>query len=162
MAARKPPPKVAPPVVDERALVEAAQRDPAQFEVLYDRHFERVYAFVVWRVRDRAAAEELTAEVFYKALASLPKYEWRGAPFAAWLFRIAANVIADQRNRAGRKNEVHDAFHDNTSLQDPAESTEHDLQLIELHAQIYRLVDALPEIQRRVIRQRFVEQRSVR
>ncbi len=162
MAARKPPPKSAAPVFDERAMVEAAQREPAKFAALYERHFERVYAFVVWRVRDRAVAEELTAEVFYKALASLPKYEWRGAPFAAWLFRIAANVIADQRSRASRKNEIHEAIHDDTSLQDPAESSEHDLQRIELRAQIYRLVDELPEVQRRVIQQRFVEQRSVR
>ncbi|MGA2809850.1 MAG: RNA polymerase sigma factor [Candidatus Acidiferrum sp.] len=162
MAARKPPPKPQAPASDERALVLAAQRDPAKFAVLYDRHFERVYAFIVWRVRDRAAAEELTAEVFYKALVGLPKYEWRGAPLAAWLFRIAGNAIADQKTRAGRKSEIHDAISDHPSLADPAETTLNDLQRIELHARVYRLVDELPEIQGRVIRQRFLEQRSVR
>ena len=56
---------------------------PSRFADLYERHFERVYAYAVHRVRDRDAAEDLTAEVFHKALASLPRYEWRGAPFGA-------------------------------------------------------------------------------
>ena len=68
---------------DERLLVEAAQRDPSKFAELYERHFERVYAFVVSRVRDRDAAEDVTAEVFHKALAHLPAYQWRGAPLGA-------------------------------------------------------------------------------
>src|SRR5262252_1105474 len=74
---------------DERLLVEAAQRDPSRFGDLYERHFHRVYAFVVHRLRDRDAAEDVTAEVFHKALAGLRQYEWRGAPFGAWLIRIA-------------------------------------------------------------------------
>src|SRR2546423_1854514 len=86
--------------VDERLLVEAAQSDPAKFDALYEQHFERVYAFVAGRVRDRAAAEDLTSEVFHKALANLPGYEWRGVPFAAWLMRIAVNSIVDQAKRA--------------------------------------------------------------
>src|SRR5689334_17864577 len=84
---------------DERLLVEAAQRDPSQFAALYERHFERVYAYVVYRVRNRDAAEDLTAEVFHHALASLGKYEWRGVPFSAWLMRIAANAIVDRAKR---------------------------------------------------------------
>src|SRR5260370_24072552 len=62
----------------ERVLVEAAQRDPAEFEALYELHFERVYAFVASRVPDRATAEDVTSEVFQKGLAGLPSYEWRG------------------------------------------------------------------------------------
>src|SRR6185295_19075563 len=78
---------------DEQRLVEAAQRDPSHFAELYERHFERVYAYVVRRVRDRDEAEDLTSEVFHQALAHLGRFEWRGLPFAAWLFRIAANAI---------------------------------------------------------------------
>src|SRR5712692_2776061 len=78
---------------DERWLVKAAQSDPAKFDALYELHFERVYAFVASRVRDRATAEDVTSEVFHKALANLPGYEWRGVPFVAWLLRIAANAI---------------------------------------------------------------------
>ena len=51
---------------DERLRIEAAQKDPAKFSEPYERHFEQVYAFVTRRVRDRATAEDVTAEVFHK------------------------------------------------------------------------------------------------
>jgi len=87
---------------DERVLVEAAKKDPAKFDALYEMQFERVYAFIANRVRDRATAEDLTSEVFHKALANLTKYEWRNVPFAAWLLRIAANAVVDHGKRAAR------------------------------------------------------------
>ena len=87
---------------DERLLVEAAQHDPRRFAALYERNFERVYAYIARRVGDRDAAEDLTSEVFHQALANLGRYEWRGVPFAAWLYRIASNAIADRFERAAR------------------------------------------------------------
>src|SRR5881628_1038865 len=83
----------------ERLLIEAAQRDRSRFAELYEDNFERVYAFIARRVRDRAEADDLTSEVFHHALANLARFEWRGVPFAAWLFRIAANTIADRGRR---------------------------------------------------------------
>ncbi len=88
---------------DERLLIEAAQKDPACFADLYEINFERVYAYVVKRVGNRAETEDLTAEVFHQALANLKRFEWRGIPFAAWLFRIAANLISDRWQRSGRE-----------------------------------------------------------
>src|SRR5438270_13571845 len=99
MAVKKPAAEVVRKGTDERLLVEAAQIDPARFGDLYEIHFERVYAFIARRVRDRDTAEDLTSDVFHKALANLRSYEWRGAPFAAWLIRIAANVVVDQYKR---------------------------------------------------------------
>src|SRR5258707_12137316 len=103
MAGRKPATEAIREDVRERLLVEAAQEDSAKFGELYDIHFERIYAFVARRTRDRDKAEDLTSEVFHKALANLKSYTWTGAPFAAWLFRIAANTISDQRNRSARE-----------------------------------------------------------
>ena len=62
-----------------------------------------MYAFVAGQVRDRATAEDVTSEVLHKALANVPSYDWRGAPFAGWLLRIAANAIVDQAKRAARE-----------------------------------------------------------
>ena len=139
---------------DERLLVEAAQRDPARFGELYDRHFERVYAFVVRRVPDRHAAEDVTADVFHRALAALGSYESRGAPFSAWLFRIAANAIADRFKRASR---------DRSRPIDEAEpSVEPEAERADRHADLFRLVNELPPDQRRVVVERFVEERSIR
>src|SRR6266403_555933 len=103
MAVRKPAAKDAREGAEERLLVEAAQNDPAKFGDLYDRHFERIYAFVARRMRDRDKAEDLTSEVFHKALANLKSYTWTGAPFAAWLYRIAANAVADFSKRSARE-----------------------------------------------------------
>ena len=137
---------------DERQLIEAAQRDPLRFAELYENNFERVYAYVAYRVRDRNEAEDVTAEVFHQALAGIQRFEWRGVPFSAWLLGIAARLLADRWERLGKRQEV------------PAD----ELELagidaaIEQRAMLFQLVDALPADQRHVIIRRFVEQRSAR
>ena len=140
---------------DERLLIEAAQKDPARFAELYELNFERVYAYVVKRVRDRAETEDLTAEVFHQALANLKRFEWRGIPFAAWLFRIAANLISDRWQRSGRE-----VTGDSEIESAPATAAE--IEEVERWATLYRLVDTLPAEQRRVLVLRFVEQKSIK
>lgn len=159
MVVRRPAQKTSPRGADEQILVQAAQSDPAKFAALYELHFERVYYFLVSRVRDRATAEDLTSEVFHKALANLPMYEWRGAPFAAWLFRIASNALADQHKRASRQQSSSD---DPPETSAPRDLSSHDWAAIDYHASLFRLVDQLPAAQRRVIHERFVEQRTIR
>src|SRR6476469_11085435 len=87
---------------DERSLIEAAQKDPSRFAELYEENLDRVYAYVARRVRERQDAEDVTAHVFQQALAALPRFEWRGAPFVTWLYRIAANAIADHYKQQSR------------------------------------------------------------
>ena len=140
---------------DERLLIEAAQHDPARFADLYELNFERVYAYIVKRVQDRADTEDLTAEVFQQALANLKRFEWRGIPFAAWLYRIAANLISDRWQRSGR--EVADDSEVASAQVRPAEIEE-----VERRATLFRLVDTLPPEQRRVVVLRFVEQKSIK
>lgn len=136
----------------EQALVEAAKQDPSRFAALYEAHFERIYAFVVSRVRDRVAAEDLTADVFRHALAGLGAFEWRGVPFVAWLYRIAANEIADHHAKTARER--------GSVLAD--EPSRDESERIEHRATLFRLVDELPADQRRVVVMRFAEERSIR
>src|SRR5262245_45703153 len=143
---------------DDQLLVQAAQRDPSRFADLYDRHFERIYAFVAGRVRNRDAAEELTAEVFHRALAALPDFEWRGAPFGAWLIRIAANAVADRAVKVSRERS-------GAEMPEPASGdppTDVEIERAEERARLFRLVDELPRDQRAVILERFVHERSIR
>jgi len=142
----------APAHETERLRIEAAQRDPRRFADLYEEHFDRVYAFIARRVRDRDEAEDLTADVFHQALAGLPRFEWRGVPFAAWLFRIAANAIADRAKRAARAR----------ISPEPDPPADADLDDVERQARLFRSVQALPADQRRVIVMRFAEQRTIR
>jgi len=140
---------------DERLLIEAAQKDPSRFAELYELHFNRVYAYVARRVRVRAETQDLTAHVFQQALANLGKFKWRGAPFAAWLYRIASNAIADHARRNMRE----------TTDQEPAVEKAFaavDLEEVERRARLFRAVDKLPDDQRRVIVLRFAEEKSIR
>jgi RNA polymerase sigma-70 factor (ECF subfamily) len=135
---------------DERAQVEAAQRDPSRFADLYEQHFYRVYAYIVRRVGDRHQAEDLTADVFREALAGIGKFEWRGAPFAAWLIGIASRIVADHWKKVGRET-------GSPSRESEAVSAE-----VERSTMLFELVHRLSEAQFRVIHMRFVEQKSIR
>jgi RNA polymerase sigma-70 factor, ECF subfamily len=139
----------------ERLLIEAAQKDPSRFGALYEENFERVYAFIARRVPDRDAVQDLTADVFHQALKNLPRFEWRGVPFAAWLFRIAANAIVDRSKRAAKERSLPRG--DDTD--DPPEVG---LEEIDARAHLFRLVDRLPADQRRVIIMRFAEEKTIR
>jgi RNA polymerase sigma-70 factor, ECF subfamily len=147
-----------PPKTDsgERLLIAAAQKDPARFTELYEGNFERVYAFVARRVRNRDDAEDVTAEVFRDALASIGEFEWRGVPFVAWLYRIASNAIADRWQRAAKEqgSPVRDDPPDDSAAANP--------EAIERQARLFTMVAALPADQRRVIEMRFAEGKSIR
>lgn len=88
---------------EERALVERAKHDREAFGELYDLYFDRVYQYMYYRVGNHEDAEDLTARVFYRMLKALPRYEATNAPFGAWVFRIAHNLVAnwhrDQKRR---------------------------------------------------------------
>lgn len=138
---------------DERLSVEAAQKDPARFGDLYELHFELVYAFVSRRVGSRDVAEDLTSEVFQKALSNLHRFEWRGVPFRAWLLKIATNAITDQAKRSERE----------LSFEDPLEiSAKPRMEQAQDLARLFRLVNELPEDQRNVVVMRFAEEKSIR
>lgn len=83
-------------------LVAAARTDPEAFGRLYDRYVDMIYSYVQYRVGNATDAEDLTAQTFHRALAGLSTYESRGHPFAAWLYRIAHNLVANWHRRQGR------------------------------------------------------------
>lgn len=136
----------------ERLLVGAARKDPSRFAELYEKHFERVYAYVLRRAENRQEAEDITSEVFHQALEKIGGFEWRGVPFAAWLLRIAANATADRWRQLAREQG------------NPAEEASEEFDFNEANevAQLFRLVKELPMEQRLVIEMRFAEEKSIR
>jgi RNA polymerase sigma-70 factor (ECF subfamily) len=142
----------------ERELIEAAKLDRSRFGELYENNFERVYAYIARRVRDRDVAQDLTADVFHSALKNLGRFEWRGAPFSAWLYRIAANAIVDRSKSSGRHIASDVEVED---LPDRAEAGP-DMDEIDHRARLFKLVERLPRDQSKVIVMRFAEQRSIR
>lgn len=92
---------------DERAvesvLVAQAQKDAQAFGELYERYIDRIYSYVHSRVQNVQDAEDLTARIFYRALDRLDRYEDRGLPFGAWLFRLAHNLVANWHRDQSRR-----------------------------------------------------------
>jgi len=89
-------------IKDEHAIVEQAKRNPQAFGQLYDKYFEGIFGFVYRRTDDENLAADLTSQTFLKALQNLKRYEFRGLPFSAWLYRIAANEVNKHYNKRKR------------------------------------------------------------
>lgn len=111
-----------------------------------------MYAFIARRVRERGDVEDLTSEVFHHALKNLKRYEYRGVPFSAWLFKIASNAIAQYGRDTTRANE-------GPLEEAPEPVTDEDA---ERRAVIFDLLKTLPPDQQKVIRLRYAEQKTLR
>lgn len=141
---------------EERLLVEAAKSASADaFGELYRRNVCQVYAYVRRRVSSREQAEDITSDVFHHALKNLPKFEWRGAPFSAWLIRIAAHRVVDHWRSAAHEE-------GDPLVMDPEDPKDSPLEELERRATLFQLVRQLPEEQRRVVMLRFVGEKSIR
>ena len=85
------------------SIAALAAHDPAAWQALFDRYYRKMYSFALVRTGDVHAAEEVAAEVFVAAAKGIGRYRQTGAPFAAWLYRIARNVTADHLNWRRRR-----------------------------------------------------------
>lgn len=77
----------------EQELLLAAQKDSRKFSLLYDRYFEAIFRFIYRRTGRESLTADLCSQTFLKALQNLKKYQYRGVPFSAWLYRIASNEV---------------------------------------------------------------------
>ena len=137
----------------ERAVVDAAKTgDEAALTELYRLYFPRVYRYILARMGNPYDAEDLTEEVFLRVLDAIERFQWREAPFSAWLFRIAHNAVISQRRKEGargRSSPLLEALP--VDSQGPEEMVENRLAINE----IMKAAETLPEAQRRVIGLRF-------
>jgi RNA polymerase sigma-70 factor (ECF subfamily) len=90
------PTSTVPDLEEENGLVgRAIKRDAAAFGLLYESHLDRIYRYVYYRVGTTGEAEDLTEIVFLKAWEAIDRYQPRGVPFVAWLYRLAHNLVID-------------------------------------------------------------------
>lgn len=80
---------------DEQVINKVKDGDAEAFGVLYDQYAELIFRYVYSHLDNRLDAEDLTEEIFLRAWRALPKYDERGLPFSAFLFRIARNSLID-------------------------------------------------------------------
>ena len=93
-------------MTDDVALEAAIRGDTVAFTVLYERYVSRIFNYIYYRTGSPADAEDLTARVFHRALGHIGKYQQKGVPFSAWLYRIAHNLVANWHRDNSRKKEV--------------------------------------------------------
>lgn len=143
---------------DEESLVRRLQsRDAEAFGQFYEAHFEKVYRYVAMRLDNEMEAEDVTQEVFLKALGSISSFRWRGVPFLAWLYRIARNQVIDHYRKRPKTPPV--SIND---LQVPEE--DNPVEIAERKNEFGRIMKAarkLTEAQREVIALRFVSDLSI-
>jgi len=134
--------------------VRASAGDAEAFGALYDRYVEAVYRYVYYRVRNEAEAEDVTSDVFFKALRAMPRYQPR-QPFLAWLYRIARNAIIDRVRRERPQVSFEDALrHPNVDqIVDPDAGLDRLSDSTALRAAISKLTP----LQQEVIVLRYVE-----
>ena len=166
----------------DRGLVEAARRDPAQFDALYRKYLAQVYSFAFYELRDHHAAEDATERVFMKALAGLPRFKERGGDFATasgsaadhgsaategaaedastfrvWLFQIARNVLANEHRHHRRRPVA--PLEEALGVSAPDDIAEAAVAR-EAGSAAWQAVARLPDDRRRAVILRFVDEMS--
>ena len=139
---------------DTPLVLRAIQRDQDAFGELYDRHVSRVYKHIYYMVGNSAEAEDLTAQTFLKAWEAIPRYKERGAPFVAWLLRIAHNLTVSHLRSRREHSELDEGFVDSKRMRNPEEALVQSTEERSVREAVLQLRDE----QRQVIMLRFVEE----
>ncbi len=143
-------------LVAEQAMVEASQKEPSKFAGLYDAYYEQIFRYIYQRVDDKEQAFDATQQVFIKALESIHKYEFRGVPFASWLYRIASSEV----NNVYRAQKQRTVNIDSLGVYGMIEEME-ETKIDHYHDKIVDIIgNELPEDELKLIEMRFFEKRS--
>lgn len=134
---------------EEQVIIEAAKINPEQFAPLYDKYYKQIFGYLYQRMDCKDTAFDLTAQVFLKALTNINRYEYKGVPFASWLYRIAHSelmqMFRDKKNKRAVNADIGDLRHICEETEEfyleeyipvlkkaIAELDEEDLQLVEM------------------------------
>ena len=128
----------------EDQLVERAKTDADAFGELYDHYFGQIYRFVYSRLRNQEAAEDVTAEVFIKALRAIGRYRPSGHPFSAWLYRISVNAMADYYRGRSPATDLDEAI----GVASPEAPVDERVVAQNEAARVWAAIDSLPAQQR--------------
>jgi RNA polymerase sigma-70 factor, ECF subfamily len=140
----------------EHAIVEAAKINPERFAPLYDKYYEQIFRFIYQRVDDKERAFDAAQQTFMKAISNIRKYEFRGVPFASWLYRIASsevnNLFREEKAQRTVNIESVSVYHIIEEIQES--------KIDEYHDKIVGIISELPEDELQLIEMRFFEKRA--
>jgi RNA polymerase sigma-70 factor (ECF subfamily) len=140
---------------DEQLIIEAAKQNPQHFGPLYDKYYKQIFGYVYQRMDCKDTAFDLTAQVFLKALTNINRYEFKGVPFASWLFRIAHSEVMqlfrDKKNKRAVNADIGDLKNIYEEVQEPF--------FEEYLPALQQLIKQLPEDDLQMVEMRFFEKR---
>ena len=137
----------------EQRIIEVSKRDVQKFRAIYDRYFEDIFEFIYRRADDEQLADDLCSQTFVKALENLKRYEFRGLPFSAWLYRIATNEVNKHFNKKNR-NRVFSLEEERVKeLMETDDEGFTDAQI----QQVREILDTLPTATMEILELRFFE-----
>lgn len=143
-------------IQQELDWIQKAKSDPSHFAPLYKKYFSPIFRYVYQRMDDMDLANDVTSQIFIKALQNIHKYEFRGVPFSSWLYRIA-------------KSELNQAFRDNLAVKTVNIDTQNISQFMEEFEEddleenkvkLKKALEGLKAEELQLIELRFFEKRS--
>jgi RNA polymerase sigma-70 factor (ECF subfamily) len=143
-------------ITDSELVIRAKAGDHGAFTMIYERYSTAIYRYIYFRVGEAELAEDIQAEVFLRMLEGMERYEDRGWPISAWLYRIAHDRTVDTMRR--RRNRQHIPLEAWSGMCEGPDSTV-DVRLD--HEELKRTLNDLTDEQRQVILLRFMADMSV-
>lgn len=137
----------------EAVLIEQAKEDPLAFGALYERYVDRIYSYIYYRTGNQQDAEDLTARTFFKALDHIGRFNNRGVPFSAWLYRIAHNLVANWHRDRSRRREL--ALEDQSHLSHGSDGPERLAEASEARDALMSAIRQLPDDRQQLILLKF-------
>lgn len=154
----------------EKRLIEQASHDPNAFSELFEEHFESILRYCIYHTSQVEVARDITAETFYKALKNIWRFRFIGAPFSAWLYRIASNEVTDYfRSKKYTHTELTEAmereelvaFEFRKNLQEEVDSLQQKIEDNRTYKKIRGLMEKMPMHYRDVLILRFIEEKKI-
>ncbi len=146
--------------IDEINLINAAKRDPAAFGKLYEVYVDRIYNYIYYRIGNTHDAEDITSNVFIKALRSIGNYRHMGLPFSAWLYRIAHNMVANHHRDNSKVREISLEFLPIPDMTSKAELPQKTIENRNETDMLLVLINDLPFVRQELIILKFVDRLS--
>jgi RNA polymerase sigma-70 factor (ECF subfamily) len=140
---------------DEDYIQAAIQGDKDAFSYLYEKNVTRIYNYIFYRTGNSNDAEDLTARVFYRAMGSIQRYQQKGVPFSAWLYRIAHNMVANWHRDNSRRKEI--SLEDQLDLPSKGEQPETTLLRNQESQYLILMIHGLPAERQQLVILKFVE-----
>ncbi|MBO5271719.1 MAG: sigma-70 family RNA polymerase sigma factor [Muribaculaceae bacterium] len=151
-------------LTDDQLVAQYAKGNNSAFDELLTRHQSRVFSYILHIVKNRDLAEDIFQETFVKAIMTIKQGRYsENGKFVAWITRIAHNLVIDYYRQEKAENTV-STDEDETNLlnrKDLCESNIEDEMVVEqIHNDVKRIIDALPESQREVLVMRYYRNMS--